>query len=114
MNAAELLAQTTTQPGPPMSGTEMFLRFWLPILLMFAVFYWVIFRGQKKERQKHEQMLNSLKRNDRVLTIGGVIGTVVDVRGQEVVLKVDETNNVKMRFTRSAIKQKLTEENSAA
>ncbi len=113
MTIAELLAQTT-RPGPPMSGAQMFLRFWLPILLMFAVFYWVIFRGQKKERQKHEEMLNSLKRNDRVLTIGGVIGTVVDVRGQEIILKVDETNNVKMRFTRSAIKQKLTEDNPAA
>ncbi len=113
MNLAELLAQTT-RPGPPVSGTQMFLRFWLPILLMFAVFYWVIFRGQKKERQKHEQMLESLKRNDRVLTIGGVIGTVVDVRGQEVILKVDETNNVKMRFTRSAIKQKLSEEHAAS
>jgi preprotein translocase subunit YajC len=67
-----------------------------------------MFRGQKKDRQKHADMLANLKRNDRVQTIGGVLGTVVDVRDSEVILKVDETNNVKMRFNRSAVKEVLT------
>ena len=52
-------------------------------------------------------MLDALKKNDRVQTIGGVLGTVVDVRDNEVLVKVDETNNVKIRFNRTAIKEVL-------
>jgi preprotein translocase subunit YajC len=84
------------------------MRFLLPMLLALGVFYFFMFRGQRKERQKHASMLRDLKRNDRVQTIGGVLGTVVDVRDQEVVLKVDESSNVKMRFNRSAIKEVLS------
>jgi preprotein translocase subunit YajC len=113
-----LLAQATqssgatgpTGPGgslPPPSGTDVFLRQFLPIILIVAVFMWWMSRGKNKERQRYEQMLNSLQKNDRVQTIGGILGTVVDVRDNEVVLKVDETSNVKMRFNRTAIKEVL-------
>ncbi len=107
------LAQATSQPGadaaPPVSPMDSFVRMWLPLILMVVVFYWLIFRGQKRERDKHHRMLAGMKRNDRVQTIGGIYGTVVEVRDHEVVLKVDETNNVKMRFNRSAIKEVLVE-----
>ena len=105
-----LLAQTaTTQPagGGGAPPQDSFLRFMLPMLLALGVFYFFLFRGQKKERQKVQDMLGNLKRNDRVQTVGGVLGTVVDVRETEVVLKVDEANNVKMRFSRGAIKEVL-------
>jgi preprotein translocase subunit YajC len=91
--------------GVPPSGTDVFIRQFLPIILIVGIFMWWMSRGKNKERQRYEQMLNSLQKNDRVQTIGGVLGTVVDVRGNEVVLKVDETNNVKMRFNRTAIKE---------
>ena len=79
---------------------------------MIIVFYWLLYRGQRKDKKKVEDMLGNLKRNDRVLTIGGVLATVVDVRENEVVLKVDETSNVKMRFLRSAIKEVLVDQPS--
>jgi preprotein translocase subunit YajC len=110
-----ILAQTSApagggagggQPGAP---GDSFLRFMLPMLLALGVFYVFLFRGQRKERQKHSSMLANMKRNDRVQTIGGVLGTVVDVREHEVVVKVDETSNVKMRFNRAAIKEVLSE-----
>lgn len=94
-------------PVTPPSGTELFVRQFLPVILIVGIFLWWMSRGKNKERQRYEQMLNSLQKNDRVQTIGGVLGTVVDVRGNEVVLKVDETNNVKMRFNRTAIKEVL-------
>ncbi len=103
-----LLAQTT-QPGappaggPPPGGSP--LSMFLPLLAMIAVFYWIMLRGGRKEKQKFQKMLEALKRNDRVQTIGGIRGTVVDVREDEVVVKVDEANNVRMRFARSAIKE---------
>jgi preprotein translocase subunit YajC len=112
-NLLLILAQATqaTQPaqGSPPSGMEIFLRQMLPLILVIGVFFWWMSRSRGKERQNFEKMLNALKRNDRVQTIGGVLGTVVEVRGSEVILKVDEANNVKMHFNRSAIKEVLRE-----
>ena len=76
---------------------------------MFVVLYFFLFRGPRKKQQQHKKMLGTMKKNDRVKTIGGIIGTVVDVRDHEVVLKIDETNNVKMHFARSAISQVFAE-----
>jgi preprotein translocase subunit YajC len=105
-----LIAQATTQPagGAQPAGGESFMRFMFPLLLAFGVFYFLLFRGQRKDKQRTAQMLANLKRNDRVQTIGGVLGTVVDAREHEVVLKVDESSNVKMRFNRAAIKEVLS------
>jgi preprotein translocase subunit YajC len=102
------LAQVPPSTQP--SATELLLKSpILPIVLILGVFFWISSRGRTKERQRYEQMLNSLKKNDRVQTVGGLLGTVVDVRDSEVVLKVDETNNVKIRFSRTAIKEVLHE-----
>ena len=73
------------------------------LLMMFVVIYFVMMRPQKKKQQEHKQMLDNLKKNDRIRTIGGIIGTVVDVRNDEVVVKIDEASNTKIRFQRSAI-----------
>ena len=59
-------------------------------------------------------MLAGLKRNDRVQTIGGVLGTVVEAREHEVILKVDESSNTKMRFNRAAIKEVLYADSDAS
>ncbi len=103
-----LIAQATTQSdegaAPP---GDSFMRFMLPMLLALGVFYIFMFRGQRKDKRRHADMLTNLKRNDRVQTIGGVLGTVVEARDNEVILKVDESSNVKMRFNRSAIKEVL-------
>src|ERR1041384_3261275 len=107
MDCVLLLAQATSNPTAAPAPDLM--RNMVPLLLIGAVFMFIMFRGQKKDRDKFQQMLNSLKRNDRVQTIGGILATVVEVRDNEVVLKVDETNNVKMRFNRSAIKEILAE-----
>lgn len=106
LNLLMLLAQATQPAAPPPSGLQMLLQGpMIPILLMIVVFLWWTSRSRSKERQKFEDMLNSLKRNDKIQTIGGILGTVVETRGNEVVVKVDETSNVKMRFNRSAIKE---------
>ena len=81
----------------------------IPIMLMFVVLYFFLFRGPRKKQKEHKNMLGAMKKNDRVKTIGGIIGTVVDVRDHEVVLKIDETNNVKMHFARNAISQVFAE-----
>ena len=57
-------------------------------------------------------MVQSLAKNDKVRTIGGIIGTVVDIKGDEVTLKVDESNNTKIRIAASAIGRNLSKDKS--
>ncbi|HUT30508.1 MAG TPA: preprotein translocase subunit YajC [Sedimentisphaerales bacterium] len=80
------------------------------IVLMMVVFYFIMFRGPRKKQQEHRQMVQSLKKNDRVRTIGGIVGTVVDIKGDEVTLKVDESNNTKIKVVSSAIGKNMSEE----
>ena len=78
---------------------------------MFVLMYFMLFRGPKKKQQQHKKMIQSLDKNDRVRTIGGIIGTVIDVKDEEVVLKVDESNNTKIRVSASAIGKNLSKDN---
>jgi len=77
--------------------------------LMFVVMYLFLFRGPRKKQQKHQQMVKSLRKNDKVRTIGGIIGTIVDVKDNEITLKVDESNNTKIKISPSAIGKNLIE-----
>ena len=85
---------------------------WIFLGLMFLVMYLLLFRGPRKKQQQHKQMVQSLEKNDKVRTIGGIIGTVVDIKGDEVTLKVDESNNTKMKFASSAIGRNLSKDKS--
>jgi preprotein translocase subunit YajC len=76
--------------------------------LMFVVFYFILFRGPRKKEQEHRQMVQGLQKNDKVRTIGGIIGTVVDIKDDEVTLKIDESNNTKIKIISSAIGKKLS------
>jgi preprotein translocase subunit YajC len=99
-----LIAQQTGQAQQPPS----FIPF-VGIVLMGVVLVLVLFRGNRKQQKEKEALLNSLSKNTRVMTIGGIIGTVVTVREDEVVLKVDESNNTKMTFMKKAIQHVLNE-----
>ncbi len=82
---------------------------WLPILI---IFYLLLIRPQRREQRKREMMLKGLKKNDRVVTIGGIYGVVLSVHPEadEVTLRVDETTNTKLRVTLGAIARVLAEE----
>ncbi|MBI9017144.1 MAG: preprotein translocase subunit YajC [Phycisphaerae bacterium] len=78
---------------------------WPLILMMVAIMYFFVFRGPGKQRKEHQKMMDGLKKNDRIRTIGGIMGTVVEVNQElgEVVIKIDESNNTKMRISRQAV-----------
>jgi len=80
----------------------------LPFILIFVVMYMFLFRGPKKKQQQHQQMVQSLRRNDKVRTIGGILGTVIDIKDDEITLKVDESNNTKIKVAASAISKSLS------
>ncbi len=85
----------------------------LPMVLIVFVWYFLILRPQGRERKQRELQLAQLKRNDRVVTFSGIIGTITGFSddNKEVTLRVDD--NVKLRFLRSAIQGPLAEASTA-
>lgn len=73
----------------------------LPFLLIIIIFYFFLIRPQNKKQKETEKMLAALKKGDKVITIGGIHGTISSVKEKTVIVKVDE--NVKLEFNRSAI-----------
>ena len=80
---------------------------WFFVMFIGVIFLLWIFMAnpQKKQEERLRKMLDALEKNDRVMTVGGVIGTVhsIDKEQNEIVLKVDETNNTRIRFHLTAV-----------
>jgi preprotein translocase subunit YajC len=72
-----------------------------PLVLMFAVFYFLLIRPQQKKQKQHDQMLKSLNKGDKVITSGGLYGIVSKVTDKDVILEV--ADKVSLRFTLGAI-----------
>jgi preprotein translocase subunit YajC len=83
-----------------------------PMLLIFGLFYLMFMMPERKKRANLKQQLDELKTNDKILTIGGILGTVsrVNKEADEVTLILDDSNNTRMKVVRSAIRQILTDE----
>ncbi len=93
------------------AGTGLFMA------LMFGViaFMMLTMRSQKKrEKKQREELYARLGKNDRILTVGGVIGTVVSVKDNEVLVKVDESTNTKMTFLKTSIQRIVTDDKDLA
>ena len=73
----------------------------LPIILIFVIFYFLLIKPQKKQQDEHKKMVASLKKNDEVITAGGIHGTIVNVKEHTVTLKVDD--NVKVEVQKGSI-----------
>lgn len=73
----------------------------MPFIAMFAIFYFLLIRPQQKKNKERINMLNSLKKGDKVTTIGGLHGTIDSITDDKVVLKVNDVT--KLTFERSAI-----------
>ena len=86
----------------------------LPMVAIAFLWYFLLLRPQQRERARREDLLKALKKNDRVVTIGGILGTVVNTSadGKEVTLKVDD--NTRLRMLRSSIQSVVREDESGA
>lgn len=99
-----LLAEgDATGPGPSM------LSGMLPILMIIVLFYMLMIRPERRKKAELLEMLQNLKKNDRVVTIGGIYGTVISTSkdSEEVTIKIDENTNTKLKMQRSAIARVL-------
>ena len=92
------------------TAQKPFFPSWILLGLMFVLMYFILFRGPRKKQQQHKQMVQSLQKNDRIRTIGGIIGTVVDIKDDEITLKVDESTNTKIKIASTAIGKNLSQE----
>ena len=95
------------QPGSGMSGALFQM---LPIILIVVVFFWMMSRSQRKRDRERQDMLQSIKPKDDVVTIGGLEGRVVRVDEDTVVLRIDPEKDVKVTVARSGISRKVTKE----
>lgn len=87
------LAQAAQKP--PMTANFVFIG------LIFAIFYFLIIRPQKQKQVEHQKMVRSLKKNDEVITIGGIHGTVINVKDNSVILRI--ADNMKIEVQKNAI-----------
>jgi len=94
-------------------GAGSSFGFFLPIILIFVIMYFLMFRPQAKKQKEMRKMLEALQKGDRVLTIGGVFGVVAGLKEKENVVILKIADNVKIEVTKTAIARKLAEGETA-
>lgn len=84
----------------------------LPMIAIAVLFYFMLVRPEQQRRKQTTQMIETVKKNDRVVTVGGIHGTVVNAApaSEEVTIKVDENNNTRLRISRTAISRVITKD----
>ena len=86
-----MAAETTVNP----------IAMLVPYLLIFAIFYFLVLRPQKQKQVEFQKMVDNLKKNDEIVTNGGVHGTIVNIKEKTITVRVDD--NVKIEIDRAAV-----------
>jgi preprotein translocase subunit YajC len=92
-------------------GSSLFT--FLPMILLMVFAYFLLLRPANRQRKEQQAMLASLKKNDKVITSGGLIGIVSGIKDDEVTLKVDDSSNVRLRVTKGSVVRVVREEEAA-
>ena len=100
-------AQNATGGGGPSPIVTL-----VPFVLIFVIMYFMVVRPQQKKAKDHQEMLNKLKKNDEVMTSGGIYGKVIDLK--ETVVTLEVAPNVRIRVHRPQIASVLTAEKAPA
>ena len=103
------IAYAQSAPGFGGPGPMMTI---FPFILIFVIMYFMVIRPQQKKTKEHQEMLNKLKRNDEVMTSGGIYGKVIDLKDTVVTLEV--APNVRIRVHRPQISVVITADKAAA
>ncbi len=96
---AQDVAQVAGEPNGLMSL--------LPLVLIFAVMYFLMIRPQQKRMKAHQEMINSVKRNDVVVTGGGIIGKITDINEEKAIVTVEVAENVQIKVNRATLSEVL-------
>ena len=110
MFAGPILLAQNAPPATPFGGLGI-----LPFIAIIGlVFYFMVLRPENQKRSDQNRMRTELKKNDRIVTIGGIHGTVVSAPadGDEITIKLDENSPTRMRITRAAVQTVITNKDS--
>ena len=105
-------AQEAADAAASVAGPDLITTF-LPIILIFVVFYFLLIRPQQKQIKQHKEMVQALSRGDRVVTAGGIVGTISKVNDAEDELLVEIAEGVKVRVVRGTVSQVLQKTSAA-
>src|SRR5881397_4146005 len=99
------------QAAPGLGGPNSMMIL-LPFILIFVIMYFMVIRPQQKKSKEHQELLNKLKKNDEVMTSGGIYGKVIDLK--ETVVTLEVAPNVRIRVHRPQISAVVTGEKSSS
>ncbi|MGE3316265.1 MAG: preprotein translocase subunit YajC [Planctomycetaceae bacterium] len=107
---ADAAAEKPAAPAPGAQGGGDMFSLLAPMLIIGVLWYFLLIHPQRKEQRQRSDRLKSLKKNDKVVTIGGIIGTIVNIEpdGNEVTLQVSD--NTRIKFLRTSIQTVLSED----
>jgi preprotein translocase subunit YajC len=107
-----LFAQDAAAPAQDPNGL---FKMMMPLVIIFALFYFLMIRPQKKKDEEFRALVANLKESDHVVTIGGIHGVVTNVQrdADRVTIRVDDSTGTKLRINASAIARVVTDEGSA-
>ena len=94
------------------SAPNSFLSGILPIVLMIAIFYFLVFMPMRRQQKNQKQMVKSLQNGQTVLTTGGIIGTIVAVNDDTLILRI-KPDNLKLQIARSSVTSVVTSDDQA-
>ena len=94
--------------GP--QGPMAMLQSFLPLILIFVIFYFLLIRPQSKKAKEHKQMLENLKKGDKVMTNGGIYGIIEEIDADNMTLKIGVGSDVKIKVNRGYIAGLRTKE----
>ena len=104
------LADKVYAMSPPAGGVDgqsqgpaAMLTSFMPLILIFVIFYFLLIRPQSKKAKEHKQMLQEIKKGDKVMTTGGIYGHVEDIDGDTVTLKIGINSDIKVKMNRNHI-----------
>ena len=103
---------TMLQAAAPAQQGGSQLSFWIMIILVFAVMWFFMIRPQRKQQKEIEKFRNELKKGDKVVTAGGIYGTILEVQERTVLLKVDK--DVKLGVDKTSLLKDYSEAAAAA
>jgi preprotein translocase subunit YajC len=111
LHALLLFAQDQAAKPGPQEGPPAWTSFMLPAMLVL-IGYFVLFRPMRQQQKQQQLLIASLRKNDEVLTSGGIYGIVVSIKdkGDEVALKIDDSSPVRLRVSKSSIVRVLNRE----
>lgn len=92
LNIAYAMSGQPGAAGQPAAGMSF-----IPIILIFVIFYFLLIKPQQKRQKEHQEMLKNLKKNDEIVTNGGIHGTIVNLKDKTAVLRVDDNCRIEIQ-----------------